>query len=80
MAQMSFLAAVMAGALLAPACADGCNGYCWWSTLAARPVELKAVLICRRLRSPAINLFVPLEQLMLFHNRGHNLFRGLGVQ
>ena len=36
--QVSLLAAVMAGALFTPACADCCDCYCWWSSLAARPV------------------------------------------
>ena len=65
--QVPHLAAVMAGALFTPACADCCDCYCWWSPLAARPVEAWAILTCRRLTTTAIILLVPLEQLVLFY-------------
>ena len=61
------LAAVMAGALFTPACTDCCDCYCWWSTLAPRPIEPWAILICRRLTTTAIIVLVPLKQLVLFH-------------
>ena len=66
MLQVPLLAAVMVGALFTPACTDCCECNCWWSTLAARPVEPWAILTCRRLTTTAIIVFVPLKQLVLF--------------
>ena len=74
---MPLLAAVMAGALFTPACADCCDCYCWWSSLAARLVEPWAILSCRHLSTTAIIILVPLEQLVLFHQRCYKLLRGL---
>ena len=73
MTKVPLPAAVMAGALLAATCADGCNGYFWWSSLAARPVEPWTILSCRRLSTTAVIIPMPLEQLVLFHQRCYYL-------
>ena len=77
---MSSLDAVMAGALLALTFVDGCYGYCWWSSLAVRPVVLWTILTCKRWSSPTIIIFVPREQVVLFHQRSYSLLRGLRAE